>query len=183
MILVTGGSSSGKSAYAEKLFLEIPDADAKYYIATMQVGDEESRARVEKHRKMRKGKGFLTIEQPTDLLQALDKISGPGSKDKGKNCALLECMSNLTANEMFRKEPAGTAETEAEKIVGQVKELDSNLEHMIVVTNNVFEDGVAYDPYTTEYLRALGLINRRLAAMAERVVEVVAGIPVEVKSP
>ena len=49
------------------------------------------------------------------------------------------------------------------------------------MTNNVFEDGVCYDQSTMNYIKAMGIVNRGLAAMAEHVVEVVAGIPVVVK--
>ena len=49
------------------------------------------------------------------------------------------------------------------------------------MTNNVFEDGVSYDESTMNYIKAMGIVNRGLAAMAECVVEVVAGIPVAVK--
>ena len=50
--------------------------------------------------------------------------------------------------------------------------------HLIVVSNNVFEDGVSYDKETMEYIEAMGKINQELADMAEQVVEVVAGIPI-----
>ena len=49
------------------------------------------------------------------------------------------------------------------------------------MTNNVFEDGVCYDESTMNYIKAMGIVNRGLTEMAERVVEVVAGIPVAVK--
>ena len=52
---------------------------------------------------------------------------------------------------------------------------------LVIVTNNVFEDGVCYDESTMNYIKAMGIVNIGLAAMAERVVEVVAGIPVTVK--
>jgi adenosylcobinamide kinase/adenosylcobinamide-phosphate guanylyltransferase len=62
----------------------------KRYIATMQAFDEESRARIRKHQRARSGKGFATIEQGTHL----EEVSLP------KECtALLECMSNLVAND------------------------------------------------------------------------------------
>ena len=53
--------------------------------------------------------------------------------------------------------------------------------HFVVVSNNVFEDGIIYDETTTEYIHAMGMINHKLAALADRVVEVVAGIPVIIK--
>ena len=62
--LVLGGSGSGKSAYAEHL---LDGKTNKYYIATMQVYDAEGEKKVARHRRLRAGKGFVTIEQPRDI--------------------------------------------------------------------------------------------------------------------
>ena len=62
--LVIGGSGSGKSAYAEQMAVKAAGNGSLYYVATMQVYDEEGKKKVERHQKMRAGKGFLTIEQP-----------------------------------------------------------------------------------------------------------------------
>lgn len=66
MILITGGSGSGKSAYGEKRILEAGEM-TRYYIATMEVFGEEGRKKVERHKKLRQGKGFITIESPKDV--------------------------------------------------------------------------------------------------------------------
>lgn len=119
--------------------------------------------------------------------------------------ALLECMSNLVANEMFPTvDASGIQAAEAEKealdapenmkdyetaqisrvskrVLKEVSILSENVAELVIVTNNVFEDGVCYDESTMNYIKAMGIVNRGLAAMAERVVEVVAGIPVAVK--
>jgi adenosylcobinamide kinase/adenosylcobinamide-phosphate guanylyltransferase len=182
--LVIGGSCSGKSAYAEKLLFDNKDLDFKYYIATMQPLDEESCARVERHRQSRDGKGFVTIEQYQNVGLALSGMeSGKEKKLTEIKCgALLECVSNLTANEMFGgAEPLASQET-ADKVCSDILSLGENLEMLVVVSNNVFEDGVSYDETTTAYLEAMGRINARLAAAADAVTEVVAGIPVAVKA-
>ena len=62
--LVLGGSGSGKSAYAEHL---LDGKTNKYYIATMQVYDAEGEKKVARHRRLRAGKGFVTMEQPRDI--------------------------------------------------------------------------------------------------------------------
>lgn len=173
MILVIGGSGSGKSAYAEKVALECRKEKRHFYLATMHVFGEEGQKKVERHRKLRAGKGFVTIEQPTDIMQCL-----PALREAGGGVVLLECMSNLAANEMFdTEEPAGSEQV-AEKIVTQIGVLAQETEELVIVTNNVFEDGIAYDASTMEYLRALGSINVRLAERSDIVVEVIAGIPV-----
>lgn len=170
--LVTGGSGSGKSAYAEQVLSSCDGI--KFYIATMQIYDAEGEKKVERHRKLRAGKGFLTVESPTDV----GKITFAGRK----GAALLECMSNLTANEMFQKDGMRPAEEVIDKIVSEIQILSEKTDDLVIVTNNVFEDGVIYDAGTMEYLKALGRINTALARIADRVVEVVVGIPVELKS-
>lgn len=196
--LVTGGSGSGKSAYAEKLVTEQYKKDSKYYIATMQVYDEEGKARIERHRQMRSGKGFTTIEQPAYIEEALTKIDKWEEKQcvavqeekEGKQCvaeqkekqcvALVECMSNLAANEIFQEEEIRPYAA-VERILKGIKTLSKHLHGLVIVTNNVFEDGIEYDAGTQEYLKALGQINEGLASMADTVTEVVVGIPVPLK--
>ena len=62
MVLIIGGSGSGKSAYAEEYIGRIAGKGNKYYLATMQVFDEEGKKKVSRHQRLRKNKGFLTIE-------------------------------------------------------------------------------------------------------------------------
>lgn len=205
--LITGGSGSGKSAYAEKYICHASNEKGfkeKYYIATMQVFDEEGQRKIDRHRRLRAGKGFITIEQPRDIQDAVSKLQSENCLKTGRS-ALLECMSNLVANEMFppvdasdTKEARGKKEALDEpenmrdyentlisrvskKVLKEVSILSENVAELVIVTNNVFEDGVCYDESTMNYIKAMGIVNRGLAAMAESVVEVVAGIPVAVK--
>ena len=205
--LITGGSGSGKSAYAEKYICHASkekECKEKYYIATMQVFDAEGQRKIDRHRRLRAGKGFITIEQPRDIQDAVSKLQSENCLKTGR-LALLECMSNLVANEMFppvdasdTKEAGGKKEALDEpdnmrdyentlisrvskKVLKDVSILSENVAELVIVTNNVFEDGVCYDESTMNYIKAMGAVNRGLAAMAESVVEVVAGIPVEVK--
>ena len=176
MTLIIGGSGSGKSAYAENYMNSISEDRKKYYIATMQIYDEEGKRKVERHRMLRGGKGFSTIEQPVDIGKAAEKME---AEDR---TALLECVSNLTANEMFSGEVPGTEEAITEKIVGGIAVLNRELTHLVIVSNNVFEDGNVYDKTTMAYIRAMGRINQKLAEMADEVVEVVVGIPIVIKN-
>lgn len=171
LTVIIGGSSSGKSAYAEDYAVSIANDTKKYYLATMQVYGEEGKKKVERHRTLRAGKGFVTLEYPRDI-ENIDIDGG---------VVLLECMSNLAANEMFRDDIQVDANGVAEKIVSAIKYLKSRVEHLIIVTNNVFEDGITYDASTMQYLQALSMVNMRLAQMADEVVEVIVGIPVKIK--
>lgn len=173
--LIIGGSGSGKSAYAEDYMISHSEEKKKYYIATMQVYDAEGERKIERHRMLRSGKGFSTIEQSVDIEKAVEKM------EAGKGTALLECISNLTANEMFAGEEPKTEEVVVEKIMKGIKTLSKELTHLVIVSNNVFEDGNVYDNTTMTYIRAMGRINEKLAGIADEVVEVVVGIPMMVK--
>ena len=175
MTLVIGGSGSGKSEFAENYCMKLAKDQQKYYIATMQVYDEEGHRKVLRHQMLRAGKGFLTIEQPVDVERAFEKMN------VGERAALLECMSNLVANEMFTNMKPVAEDDVVEKIVTAVREIKEQLSHLVIVSNNVFEDGKSYDSMTMAYIRAMGRINERLAGMADEVIEVVVGIPVMVK--
>ncbi len=176
MILVIGGSGSGKSSYAEEVVCSIFEEDMKkYYVATMQIFDEEGRKKVERHRKLRSGKGFLTIEQPRSIGRSIEKM------DAGRKTVLLECISNLTANEMFAGETPKLEMQVVQSVISGLEQLRKNTTNLVVVSNNVFEDGIIYDRTIMDYIHAMGEINQRLAAMADQVVEVVVGIPVVMK--
>ncbi len=168
LIVVTGGSGSGKSAYAEERIVS-SGISRRYYAATMICNDEESKQRIRRHRLMRADKQFETVECPRDL-QLVRVESG--------SAILLECMSNLTANEMFAEKDPKNSDEITEKIMNGIEILLKQCGLLIVVTNEVFSDGCTYDRMTEEYLKSLGSVNCRLAEMADEVVEVVYSIPI-----
>lgn len=159
--LVTGGAASGKSEYAESLTLRLPGK--RIYLATMQPFDRECLIRIEKHRRLRQNRDFETVERYTNLAGA--------PIPAGAN-VLLECISNLTANELYS--PGGGG---AEAVMQGVAALLERCGHLTVVTNEVFSGGTAYDGSTLFYLQELARINRALAARANTVAEVVCGLP------
>ena len=169
MILVTGGSGSGKSAFAEDKVLSFGEA-RRIYIATMYPFDMESKKRISRHRNMRAGKGFETVECYTNLKELLLP------KD---SVVLLECMSNLAANEMFQKD--GAKESTVEEILEGVREIAGHVRHLVIVTNEIFSEAALYEGETETYRKYLGEINRRIGEMADQVYEVVYGIPLCVK--
>ncbi len=167
-ILLTGGSACGKSTFGEQLVSRIPGP--RYYIATMRPYDEECLAKIARHRDMRADKGFETIEQHTDLTEILLPERGT---------ALLECMCNLTANEMFDEE--GNQREVYDKILKSVDHLAKQCEHLIVVTNDVGSDCRTFDEGTMSYIRTLGRLNQALASKFDCVCELVCGIPLILK--
>lgn len=177
MLLVIGGSGSGKSAYAEQALLSLAKGQRyrHYYLATMQPQGREAQERIARHRALRAGKGFLTLEQPVDIQESLQRM------EAGNRTALLECISNLAANEMFSGGQAAPPEQVSEKIIREIAKLRESVTHLAVVSNNVFEDGGRYPQETMEYLQAMGWVNQALAQMADQVIEVAAGIPLPLK--
>ena len=169
LILLTGGSACGKSSYGEKIAVMGPKP--LYYIAAMQPYDDESLRKIARHWEIRKDKGFLTIERYTGV----DTLKLP---DTG-GTALLECLCNLTANEMYIQPDSPT--DPVEKVVAGVKNLMRQTDTLIVITNDVGSDNEEYSNETRRYIRALGDINARVAQMADRVYELVAGIPLCLK--
>ncbi|MGB8451806.1 MAG: bifunctional adenosylcobinamide kinase/adenosylcobinamide-phosphate guanylyltransferase [Anaerocolumna sp.] len=171
IILITGGSGSGKSEFAENLAVKLKKNDL-LYIATMMPQDEESVRRIIRHQNMRKDKGFRTRECYTNL------------KDRSINnspTVLLECMSNLLANEMYSEE--GIIKTKVhvpvcEEIMEGISNLERTCEHVIIVSNEVFSDHGSIYEETANYIKLLGEINCRIAERASCVYEVVCGIPV-----
>ncbi|MCD7837928.1 MAG: bifunctional adenosylcobinamide kinase/adenosylcobinamide-phosphate guanylyltransferase, partial [Clostridiales bacterium] len=119
MTLVSGGAGSGKSAYAEALILQSAVAP-RIYLATMQAWGEEGRQRVKRHRRLRAGKGFFTVEQPLDL----SEVEIPQG-----SAVLLEDLSNLTANECFGG--AGFAGTE-ERILTDVDSIRAQAGELVI---------------------------------------------------
>ncbi len=165
--LITGGSKCGKSSLAERITCGF--SGRKFYIATMKpYGDEAFRA-IERHREMRKGKGFETIEKYNNLGEII-------LCEKG--AVLLECMGNLCANEMFVD---GRIINPAEKIIRDIMYLDSMAERLVIVTNEVGNDGIAYERGTEEYIACINKINREISESANNVIECVYGIPVVLK--
>ena len=165
LILVSGGAASGKIEYAEGLIVK-SGLTKRTYIATMQIFVAEDERRAAKHRAMRAGKHFDTLECPRDLLHAPLPKGG---------AVLLECMSNLAANEFFGGEGR---EGVAKRILSGMERLCEEAEFAVVVTNELFSDGIRYDDETEAYLAVLAAVNRSLAEKADAVVEVTAGIPV-----
>lgn len=170
LVLVTGGSGSGKSAFAESVIQSL-EGNNRLYIATMHPYDKESFARIDRHRAMRAGKGFDTLECYTHL----DRVSLDPDMD-----VLLECMSNLTANEIWEPDGAGFDGT-VDAILAGVDHVAGTVRNLVIVTNEIFSDGIPYPEETRRYQEILGQINSAIASRADRVVEVVYGIPLELK--
>ena len=169
MVAVTGASASGKSAFAEQCLVDRGEY-RRIYVATMIAWDEECKDRIKKHRNMRQKKQFETLECPFDLERA-DIPEG--------SAVLLECLSNLTANELYRD--IGHSDIHVEdvrkKILNGILRIKDRAGELVIVTNEVFGEAPLFGEETEKYRRLLGELNRDIFELADQVYLVEAGIP------
>jgi adenosylcobinamide kinase/adenosylcobinamide-phosphate guanylyltransferase len=165
--LVIGGARSGKSAYAEAL---IGTGAAATYLATAEAGDVEMAERIRRHRE-RRGAGWTTIEEPLALAPALACCA---HQDRP---VLVDCLTLWLANLMG----AGReAEAETETLTAGLGALSGPV---VFVANEVGLGIVPATPLGRDFRDAAGRLNQAVAAAADRVVFVAAGLPLVLKEP
>ena len=164
LTLVLGGARSGKSRYAESLIEGLPPPWA--YVATAEAGDDEMAARIKAHR-ARRGAEWRTVEAPCDLAAALAAC--------GRMPVLVDCLTLWLSNLMLAE-----ADIDAE-----VERLETALAAaaapVVLVANEVGSGIVPDHPLGRRFRDLQGTLNQRLAAGADRVVLMVAGLPLAVK--
>ena len=181
MILVTGGSASGKSEYAEESAIRLAGDAPKYYIATMKQ-EPYNMARIRKHRDSREGKGFITIEEDMELGRITVESHAT---------YLIEDIPNLLANHMFTiSDSENNTQTDEininpgdiiQRIITDISRLRDSSGNLVIVTGDISRDGMDYGESTLDYIERLGYLNRKLAEMADIVVKTVVGIPICIK--
>ncbi len=178
MIVVYGAGSSGKSKIAEDIACMLSNNEKRlYYWATMEKESTEAKCRIKNHRQMRANKGFITIEEEESILAYLKELDG--------QVVLLECMSNLLANKIYKAKGASimTASDQnkiIKEVLGEILVLNKSTE-LVIVTNNVFGNYYSNDAWCDTYMKVLGHINQLLAKEANTFIEVTSGIPVFLK--
>jgi adenosylcobinamide kinase / adenosylcobinamide-phosphate guanylyltransferase len=162
--LVLGGARSGKSRYAEGLIAALPPPWV--YVATAGAHDHEMAARIRAHR-ARRGPSWRTIEAPRDLLAALaDCRSGP---------VLIDCLTLWLSNLMLAE---GDIDSEIENLQRLLAALTAPV---VLVANEVGSGIVPEFPLGRKFRDWQGTLNQRIAARADRVVLMVAGLPLALK--
>jgi adenosylcobinamide kinase / adenosylcobinamide-phosphate guanylyltransferase len=167
LTLVLGGARSGKSRYAESLTMGFPPPWA--YVATAEPLDDEMAARIAEHR-ARRAADWRTIEAPRDLAAAV--AGAPAG-----SAVLVDCLTVWLSNLML-----ANAEIEAES-----DRLDDALVQargpIVLVSNEVGLGIVPDNALARRFRDAQGFLNQRVAGRADRVVLMVAGLPLVVKGP
>ena len=163
-ILIVGYPESGKSELAEDMVMEMASPGERVYLATMIPFGDEGASRIERHRKMREGKGFETIEAPFDIVSAFEEKGGCADRT-----VLLECLSNLAANELFEREESPDAA--ADKIISDIARLKELVRDLVIVSNH-YEIKEDFDEETVMYARTLDAVNGRIGAIADKVIRI-----------
>ena len=185
--LVVGGAKSGKSMFAQDLAKSLNESfkiDLKedldrsldmsldnsfkkksgklYYVATMNPYDLEDLERIENHLKEREGYGFNTIEETIDM--------GKVSKLIQKNdTVLIDSVTSLVTNCMFQGKDF--FKEVSEDILSGILEIINVAGDIVIVSDYLFSDSIQYDCYTESFRKEIGVINRKLAKLADIVVE------------
>jgi adenosylcobinamide kinase/adenosylcobinamide-phosphate guanylyltransferase len=175
LTLILGGARSGKSNYAEKLAAEM--GQRVLYIATAEAKDDEMKARIEAHRLARPFT-WQTLELSRNLGETLLKL------DHRPDILLLDCLTLLISNILLsmETEPPAIIEDVVQVEIGSLIAARSWLNiPLIVVSNEVGLGLVPSYPLGRIYRDILGRANQRLAAAADRVLFMVAGLPMTLK--
>ena len=180
-MLVTGGARSGKSRFAEGLAAS--GRAPVLYLATAEAGDDEMRTRIREHQQ-RRPPAWQTLEARTEVGQALAGLGQP------PGTVLLDDLGLLVTNRLLSLSGAGdpTAETARVLDLELAAEIDSLLAaqtsggwDLIVVTNEVGLGIVPAAPLGRVFRDAVGRANQALAARADEVYLLVAGLPLRIK--
>ena len=169
IVLIIGYPDSGKSKIAEDIAVEMSSPGGRIYLATMIPYGEEGSERIAKHRAMREGKGFVTIEAPFDVAETLERAAAGGMLfDIRNKTVLLECLSNLVANELFERHADAAGLTE--KTAADILRLSEMTENLVIVSNH-FEITEDFDEETRLYAEVMDKVNDRVAAFADKVIK------------
>ncbi|WP_420585123.1 bifunctional adenosylcobinamide kinase/adenosylcobinamide-phosphate guanylyltransferase [Ruegeria sp.] len=165
LTFVLGGAASGKSAFAEQL---VVSTDKKRtYLATSQVFDDEMQDKVQRHIAQR-GAGWATVEAPFDLGPALTNLTQD-------DICLIDCATMWLTNHMLAEHDLEQAQP---ALLHAVKSCRAPI---VIVSNEVGHGIVPENALSRRFREAQGRLNIALAAQADLVVQVTAGLPLVLK--
>ena len=163
--LILGGASSGKSAWAERYVLE--QGQKVGYIATAQAFDPEMKEKIAQHRG-RRGDEWTTREEPLNIISCFDAFPA-------EQPILLDCATLWLSNLMLAEKNIAS---ESSAFIDYLHKYTGTL---VIVSN---ETGLSVVPHTRigrDFQKAQGQLNQQLAALADRVVFIVSGLPLLLK--
>jgi adenosylcobinamide kinase/adenosylcobinamide-phosphate guanylyltransferase len=164
--LVLGGARSGKSAFAERM---IGDSGlTRIYVATATADDDEMRNRIVHHR-MQRGDGWITVEEPLALVDALTREATHG------RAVLVDCLTLWLSNLIFAERDPDVEARRLTRFLGVTKY------PVVLVSNEVGLGLVPETPLGRNFRDAQGRLNQIVAANVPNVVFIAAGLPLWLK--
>ena len=178
LTLILGGARSGKSTYAEQLAAQ--RGTRILYVATAQAWDDEMALRIANHQAQRPA-AWQTLEAPTEVGTAIVAAE----RGAGYDLVLLDCLTLLASNVILAlPEPVATPAAEAAlraEVDALLAAYQASNASWILVSNEVGLGIVPAYALGRVYRDALGRANQQLAAVADEVLFMVAGLPMRVK--
>ena len=178
LLLILGGARSGKSAYAQRLAQEL-GGDHVLFVATAEAWDEDMAQRIARHQQDRPA-SWQTLETPGNVGQAI------ALHLHDTPVVVVDCLTLLVSNTLLRlsasPDPAASEAAVQEEVTVLLQTCQASAATCIVVSNEVGLGLVPDNPLGRRYRDLLGKANQALAAQAEVVYFMVAGLPVNVKA-
>lgn len=171
--LILGGARSGKSRYAEQQAR--CSGKAVTYLATAEAGDDEMRARIERHRADRPA-SWQTVEEPVSLGRAIRRYAG---KDQ---CLLVDCLTLWLSNVLFDRRGELQLSCFEEEKNDFLQALKQRPGRIVMVSNEVGQGVVSVHKSTRRFVDEAGRLHQEIAALSDRVVLVTAGLPLILKT-
>ncbi len=166
---ITGGIQSGKSALALEEAARY--SGKRVFIATAEEGDEEMKARIQRHRDER-GDGFTTVEEPFELRRSIQAHLDAA-------VIVVDCLSLWVSNWLTQKDEVDYEKKEKSFIDFLMEQLhEPGMPALILVSTEVGLGGIGADPLTRRYHDQLGALHQHVAAVADKCYLVVAGYPI-----
>ena len=163
IILLVGGSKSGKSMAAQNYAKKLENKEGLlYYLATMKPSDLEDNSRIERHLLDREGFGFTTIEKHRNLKDIVYNLNN-------NDTILLDSITSLVTNEMYCE--GNFIPNVREKLFEDIDSISKKVENLIIVTDYLFSDGIIYDSYTEAFRKEIGRLNINLCKISDVVIE------------
>ena len=162
---ILGGAASGKSAFAEQLCANT--GKDKVYWATAQIFDTEMREKVSRHLEQR-GSGWATIEEPETAAQVLDPLNS-------RQVCLMDCATMWLTNHLLAEHDLNAA---TDELLAAISRCQADL---VIVSNETGLGIVPENNLARRFREAQGRLNIALAARADTVVQVTAGLPLVLK--
>lgn len=164
--LVLGGARSGKSQYAETLVSSLPPP--WIYVATAEALDHEMRDRIEHHRS-RRGERWRTVDAPRNLPETIERLADAHQP------MLIDCLTLWLSNCLLADHDLQEA---SDQLVATLEKASGPV---VLVSNEVGWGVVPDTPLGRRFRDEQGRLNQRVASIADRVVMMVAGLPLTVK--